>query len=105
MAGYGERIAKPVRMFAVFLQPYESGSPLPSGVKRIAEYAGQGLPSEVVLVEVRGNGRSALKEMERKGAVLASVAGNFKQGLDLAWSMIERGPRATSRCRSRSESR
>jgi hypothetical protein len=105
MDGLGVWIAKPSGMFAVFLQPYESGSPLPRGVKRIAEYAGQGTANEVVLVEVRGNARSALKEMERKGGVMASVAGNMAPGLDLARSMMELRPRATSCCRSRSKSR
>jgi hypothetical protein len=92
-------------MFAVLMNPSENRMPLPSGVRRIAEYSGHGSARDVVLVEVPVGGRSALRELERKGMVTALAAGNMKQGFDLARSVIERRLRPTSCCRHRSESR
>jgi hypothetical protein len=92
-------------MFAILLQSCEGVTPLPSGVRRIAQYSRQCPDDDVMLVEVRDNQRSALREMRQKGAVMAMVAGNMKQGFDLARTMIEGATRATSCCRRRSESR
>ena len=92
-------------MFAVLMNASENRMPLPSGVRRIAEYSGHGAAGDVVLVEVTGGRRSALREMERKGLVTALAVGNMKQGFDLARSVIERRPRPTSCCRHRSERR